>query len=163
MAQYEISFDAVGVGTYPAFLTRRWALGISAAGVVALEPPVLGVARALSHTMPSSNRQLDSVNAIDSDPDRATVKFRSLVNPGNPAASPSTAIFGAVLRASGGAGAETGYCVSLARQSASAYSLLVVRYVGGNGTLTYHSPTGAVWDADAWYVIEGDISAAQRS
>lgn len=158
MAQYEISFDEVGVGTYPAFLTRRWATAGSAASVAALDIPVLGLDLALSGTLTTNSRQFDAVTAIDTDPDRATVKFRALIYAANPPGNPSTAIFAAVLRASGAAGAETGYCVSLARQSASAYSLLVVRYAGGSGALTYHAPTGAVWSPDTWYVVEGDIS-----
>lgn len=157
MAQYELSFGAGELGAYPAALNRRWVTTGNAPTVVALGSPVLGMTHAASVTNTSAARRMDSVTAIEADADRATVKFRALVNATNPATTPGTSMFTAVLRASGAAASENGYTFALTRSGASQYRLGINRYSGGTHTESYNT-TDTSWVAGDWFVVEGDIS-----
>lgn len=160
MAQYEIDFEALALDTYPSALTRRWVTSQPQPLVKAAIATTLGFTKELRAQRGAAVRELNSINAIDADADRATVKGRVLVHTGTGSGTSATPIWLGVVRASGSAGAENGYHFSLTRDSG--YRLNIGSYKSGTSATGLSASTTA-WEQDTYYVAEWEVSGTSTT
>lgn len=158
MAQYEFDFESETLDTFPTWLTRRWDTTQSQPLVKsAFSGGFPGLTKALQKTKSANSRALASFNAIDADVDRANAKIRSIIYTGTGASiyTTYTTLWAGVFRASGSAGSETGYAVTITAND-SVKKIGVIKYSGG--VSLSDSGTTFTWDDNTWYVLEAEIS-----
>lgn len=135
MAQYTEDWSGSLVGFEPVGWTKGWVQTGKAVSVI--EAPDAPGGRALRYQSNSTGRQIWTMDAVDSDPDRAEVQIRVLIriNATHPGTT-GNSYFGLVARASGSASTETGEIGVIGQHTqTSNRGLRYIRYDGGASTL----------------------------
>lgn len=108
----------------------------------------------------SNNRALLSLNAIDSDPDRATAKVRALIRI-NTVASNST-VLGLGARASGGTTSETGAVMAAGLSGSSSEQVRTFSYNNASPTSSQNAGSNA-WSTGNFFWVALDVDGTSNT
>lgn len=156
MAEYWEDWSGYTIGDDPtvdgpAGWTRRWHATEAVTVVdISSDSPPTGFSRALRLDFAVSNRRGYSLDAVDSDGDRATVKIAALCRC---AVSPtaSTTYGGVIGRGSGTTTSETGINGAFTGDSNGDDSLIIGQYSSATFTADTKQLTSDMWSINTWY------------
>jgi len=156
MAQYWEDWAGQTVGNEPTGWTKRWVTsGVTAQIVTDAAAPG---GKSLRITKSANGRFAITMDAVDSDADRANINISALVRaPSNPGDSVAYTFFGPLGRGAGAAAAETAYYAFLREETTNARTIQINSYVGGTSTSATGIATPA-WEFGATYWMHLSIS-----
>lgn len=158
MAQYWEDWAGQTVGsTAPTGWTKRWVTsGVTTTVVTDAAAPA---GKSLRITKTASARSLISMDAVDSDPNRATVNIAMLVRSmADPSDGTSYTTTGVAVRASGNAASEQSYHTYFQKDSTQTRHALFNRYLAG---VSINLSTGASkWEWSSLYWLHLSVSGS---
>jgi hypothetical protein len=166
VANYYVDFEGYTVGDDPAVdgpaeWTHRWyapAAGeVEVESVAGLSPPS-GFTKAMRLNYSGGQRFLTTLDAVDADADRATIKMAALVYAPNDGGSGLQSFVGVMARASGSLSTdEEAICGVLAKDGGD-NTVYNIEYVASSGSVDSPSPSSDQWTADTFYWLVSEIS-----